>query len=495
MAFHRFGIFLAALLACFLGDAILSSVLGDSESLTNGDSSQIPEIHYPRIVGFGPNHPFLFKIPATGSAPLVFSADGLPKGLTLNPETGVISGKTEASGETDVTIVAKNPLGKATAKLALICGPGKLAQTPPMMWEADNVFGVGVTAADIRSAADQLVATGLAGHGYQYLLIGDSWEGKRDAEGALRPNYRFSDMKALAAYVHSKGLKLGLYSSATSQTPSGFAGSLGYEAKDAATFASWGIDYLTYDWTPTETEGTLDPQKPFAAMGTAIIGADRDVIYALRVPRRMSEPDSVGDEIFEARSGIYDKDSVIHQDALLQEAVAADFGPGHWIGHGILFVGRYGYPDLHLSHLTAQEQMMQMTLWSLFSAPLTLSCDLNHLDPNKFNRATTSILTNDEVIAVDQDPGAKPPVVVSNRYGRSVWMKPLADGRVAVAFVNVTDGPDMFSVSWADLNITGAQPVRDLWSHTDLPSATDQFSLLVQPHAAAMVIIGKSAGS
>jgi alpha-galactosidase len=209
----------------------------------------------------------------------------------------------------------------------------------------------------------------------------------------------------------------------------------------------------------------------------------------------MSEPDQVGDQVFEARNGLYDDISLIAQDALYQANVDADFGPGHWISHGPLFIGRYGYPDLHLSRLTSGEQMTQMSLWSLFSAPLVVSCDLNHLDPNLFNHATSSILMNDEVLAVDQDPDAKPPVVISNGYGRSVWMKPLSDGRTAVAFVNTTNGPNWGEVKWADINLSGTQPIRDLWNHQDLAPATGQFDSLVPPESVMLIAIGKASTS
>jgi len=461
------------------------------EAPTAVADTPLPAIHGPQIVGFSPGRPFLFRIPATGHAPLSYAASGLPTGLTIDRTTGSITGTGPAAGSTRVEITVTNSLGKAGRLLTLVGGTGQPARTPPMGWDAYEVYGDSVTDAQVRAAADQLVADGLAAHGYDYIILGDSWQGKRGSDGVLLPNRRFPDMKALADYIHDKGLKFGLYSAANSQTCSGYVGSLGYETQDAETFASWGVDYLTYDWCPDKAAAQGDPQAGFAAMGRALAQVPRDIFYAIRLPQQRPEPAHTDDNSFEASSGLYDNDSVIMKDAIARSGHAADFGPGHWGALGLLMVGRFGYPETHLTKLMPGEQMTQMSLWCLFSAPLFLSCDLAHLNPNLQNHDTTLLLTNDEVLALDQDPVGKAPVLISNDFGRTVWMKSLADGRVAVAFVNGTNQTQSQRVAWSSLKLTGSQPVRDLWKHKNLGNFSEGFNTPVPAHGVVLVIVGR----
>ncbi|HEY5139919.1 MAG TPA: glycoside hydrolase family 27 protein, partial [Methylococcales bacterium] len=206
-----------------------------------------PAIHGPRIVGATPGKPFLFLIPATGEGPLTFEAENLPEGLALNPAMGIIHGTLKGSGETSALLGVSGPKGTAARKLTIVGGRHKLALTPPMGWNSWNVWAGSVDAAKVRAAADWLVKSGLAAHGYQYINIDDTWEAKRDATGEIVPNEKFPDMKALADYVHSKGLKLGIYSSPGPTTCAGYEGSYRHEAQDVNTYAKWGIDYLKYD--------------------------------------------------------------------------------------------------------------------------------------------------------------------------------------------------------------------------------------------------------
>ncbi len=188
-----------------------------------------PAIHYPRIVGATPGRPFLFLIPATGEKPLTFTAENLPAGLTLDEKTGVLSGSLKEAGKTAVKITVKGPAGAASATLTIVGGEHQLALTPPMGWNSWNAWGGRVDAGKIRAAADAMVKSGLAAHGFQYVNIDDTWEGKRDASGVLHVNDKFKDMKALADYVHAKGLKLGVYSSPGPKTCAGYEGSEGHE--------------------------------------------------------------------------------------------------------------------------------------------------------------------------------------------------------------------------------------------------------------------------
>ena len=228
-----------------------------------GPAGPKPAIHYPRIVGATPGRPFLFLIPATGDGPLTFSAENLPEGITLDGKTGILSGSLKAAGKTAVKITAKNEAGAASATLTIVGGEHPLALTPPMGWNSWNVWGGNVDADKVRAAADAMVKSGLASHGFQYVNIDDCWQGKRDADGAIRGNDKFKDIKAMADYVHSKGLKLGIYSSPGPKTCAGFEGSFGHEEQDAKTYGQWGVDYLKYDWCSCRSK---DLREPYALM-------------------------------------------------------------------------------------------------------------------------------------------------------------------------------------------------------------------------------------
>ena len=207
-----------------------------------------PRINAPRITGGTPGRFFLFKIPATGEAPLTFAARNLPAGLTLDAATGIITGAIAREGRTAVEVTVTNARGRATNTLTIVGGNDALALTPPLGWNSWNVWGRSVDEAKVRAAADAMISSGLAAHGYQFVNIDDGWEGVRDASGVLQPNEKFPNMKALTDSVHAKGLKIGIYSSPGARTCQGLPGSLGYEEIDAKTWADWGFDVLKHDW-------------------------------------------------------------------------------------------------------------------------------------------------------------------------------------------------------------------------------------------------------
>lgn len=493
--------------------------------------SPAPEVHGPRVVGFSPGHPFAYAIPATGQAPLTFSATGLPPGITIDGKTGLLHGTAASAGKSSVTLTVRNAKGTTTSRLTLVCGDHAHALTPPMGWNAFGVYGDTVRDAQVRAAADYLISTGLAAHGYRYVCLGDAWQGTRDDAGNLRPNRRFPDMRALADYVHSKGLQFGLYSAATPQTCSGYAGSAGHEAQDARTFAAWGIDYLTYDWCPdagadkpaTESTGigmamgdsslgVYAPQRlpsataaemepAFARMGDALDKSGRDIVFAASVQktqRYMSESDDpanwaakAGADTFTLSSGLFDSDKIIREYASDRARFSGRGGEGHWADLGLLMAGRIGFPKPHLTRLTPPEQMTQMTYWAMYASPLFVSCDLAHLNPNDLNHDTYALLANDEVIAVDQDPVAHPVRVMGGDGTRTIWTRTLADGRVAVALFNGATISQNVRVRLANLGLTGSQPVRDLWRLRDLSPVSDTFETQVAAHGVAFVVFGK----
>jgi alpha-galactosidase len=200
------------------------------------------------VIGTTPNKPFIFLISLSGKVPIKLTVENLPDGLSFNLETGIISGSVQKEGKYIIPVTAENNEGKISKNLTIIAGRNKLAQTPPMGWNSWNVWGLEVNDKRVRDAADWMVKSGLAAHGFQYINIDDGWELDRDKDGKIRTNDKFPDMKSLSDYVHSKGLKLGIYSSPGPKTCGGFLGSYEHELQDAKTYAEWGIDYLKYDW-------------------------------------------------------------------------------------------------------------------------------------------------------------------------------------------------------------------------------------------------------
>lgn len=456
-----------------------------------------PAIHGPRIVGASPRRPFLFAVPATGQAPLTYAAAPLPSGVRLDPQTGILSGQMTTPGSFDVQIRVSNAQGTSTRTLTLVCGDGKVAQTPPMGWSSWNIFANQVTDADIRAAADGLVKTGLAGHGYHYVNLDDSWEGPRDKKtGQILPNRRIGDVRALADYVHGRGLKFGLYSAPTTQTCSGFLGSLGHEAQDAKTYAQWGVDFLKYDWCPSDANGDTDPkdmQAAYGVMGAALGQGNRDIVYAISTYGKGSPWDwagKVGGNVWSSNTSFLDTWEWLTKIGFDQRWKASHNQPGHWNDPGLLMLGRLGFGDPHRSHLTPSEQMTQFSMWSLLGAPLILSCDLSQLDPNAFFPATTAILTNDEVIDIDQDPLGRAGYDIRYNDREQVWARDLADGTVALGLFNLTNTARKLPVRWAELKRTGSQPVRDLWRHQDLGTLADGFIADVPPHGVVLLRVG-----
>ena len=455
--------------------------------------SPLPAIHGPRIVGATPQRPFLFLIPATGEPPLTFAAQNLPQGLELDTGTGLIAGTLAAAGETVVELSVKNGRGQARRQLTIVGGPHKLALTPPLGWNSWNCWAGAVSAQKVRAAADAMVASGLAAHGFQYINIDDCWEGQRSAQGEIQTNERFPDMRALADYVHSKGLKLGIYSSPGPQTCAGYAGSWQHEAQDAKTYAKWGIDYLKYDWC---SYGNIAPspdlaamQKPYRVMREALDKCDRDIVYSMcqyGMGNVWEWGAQAGGNCWRTTGDITDEWGSMAGIGFGQNGHEKFAGPGHWNDPDMLVVGLVGWgPNLHPTKLRPHEQVTHISLWCLLSSPLLIGCDMSRLD-----EFTVALLTNDEVLELNQDPLGRPAGRVQQTGSREVWARPLYDGTLAVGLFNRGFSAAEVQVHWSDLKLTGPQPVRDLWLHKDLGAFSDTFSATVPPHGTVLVKIG-----
>lgn len=368
----------------------------------------------------------------------------------------------------------------------------KLAATPPMGWNSWNHFGTKVTDADVRAAADAMVSSGMRDAGYIYVNIDDSWEGKRDAQGNIHANSKFPDMKALSAYVHSKGLKLGIYSSPGPKTCGGYEGSYGHEQQDANTYASWGVDFLKYDLCSYMDVVKLhDPnhdqrktqammEAAFAKMHQALANTHRPIVYSLcqyGVDYVWKWGPKVGGNLWRTTDDIRDNYRSMALIGFSQAGLEQYAGPGHWNDPDMLEIGNGG--------MNADQYRTQMSLWSMLAAPLLAGNDLSKMDAT-----TKSILLNKEVIAVDQDKLG----IQGHRVGPpQIWEKPLSGGAKAVALFNyVTDDEaEPFTLYLKDVGITGPVHARDLWAHKDLGILHGSYTVTIPQGGVVMLKLWK----
>ena len=450
-----------------------------------------PSIHGPRITGATPGRPFLFRISATGAGPLTFSARKLPAGLTLDAHTGIISGTLRSAGKTVVELSVKGARGSANRTLTIVGGSDALALTPPMGWNSWNAWGTSVNAEKVKAAADWMVKSGLAAHGFQYINIDDGWEGKRDSSGVLQPDpTKFPDMKSLADYVHARGLKIGIYSSPGPTTCGGRAGSYEHEQQDAHTWAQWGIDYLKHDYCSYERIhpgfelSTL--QAPYLVMRDALAAVDRDIIYSIGnygYGEAWKWAGSVGGNLWRTTGDLTDSWLNLESVGFRQAGREKYAKPGEWNDTDMLVVGPVGWgPTLHPTNLTKNEQVLHITLWAMQAAPLLIGADLSQLDP-----FTLALLTNDEVLDVDLDILGHAASRVWKKEKLEVWSRPLADGSHAVALFNRGLKPYEVTARWSDIGITGRQRVHDLWQKKDVGVFDGAYTVTVPRHGAVML--------
>jgi alpha-galactosidase len=454
-----------------------------------------PELNGPRVVGTTPGNEFLFRIPASGKRPLRFAATGLPSGLRLDGERGIISGVVAAPGRYKARIEVSGAAGRDARQLEIVAGTHDLALTPPMGWNSWNVWATSVDADKVRAAADSFIKTGLADYGYGYVNIDDAWEGDRDANGEIVPNKKFGDMGALATYVHSLGLKLGIYSSPGPQTCAGYAASYRHEFQDAKTYANWGVDYLKYDWC---SYGGIDPhpdlaglQHPYLLMRSALDASGRDIVFSLcqyGMGDVYNWGKEVGGNLWRTTGDITDTWSSMTGNGFSHSPKAVGVSPGGWNDPDMLVVGNLGWgPNPHPTRLTPNEQITHISLWSILAAPLIIGCDLTALDP-----FTKALLTNHDVIEIDQDPLGKAGTRRVKDGDSEVWARPLWDGTYAVGLFNRGAEHARIRVNWKDVDPSLAKdlPVRDLWRRRDLGRFAGGFASEVPAHGAVLIRVG-----
>jgi alpha-galactosidase len=485
---------------------VLSIAAADGEkSILTPPTPPRPRINGPKIFGVRPNAPFLYAIPATGDRPMEFFTEGLPPGLTLDSKTGRISGTIRKRGEHCVMLRVRNALGVAGRPFRIVVGD-RIALTPPMGWSSWYMAYADISDQMIRNQAEAMIRSGLADHGYSYVNIDDGWNIKlnsddpliggapRDGRENLKANRNFPNMKGMCDHVHGLGLKIGIYISPGPSTCAGFAGSYGHEEQDARQFAEWGFDFLKYDWcgyrSIARDKSRAELQKPYLVMRKALGKVGRDLVYNL-CQYGMGDVWEWGREVggnYWRTSGdlgvqnrtLWENMSEIGFSQAGKEAFA---GPGGWNDPDNILIGHILWRNkLIPSPLTPDEQYTYVSLWSLLAAPLIFGGDMTRLDP-----FTLSLLTNDEVIDINQDALGRQGAPVSRSGGLEVWAKDLEDGSTAVGLFNRSEAESTVKARWADLKIKGIHRIRDLWRQKDLGYYKVQFSAPIPRHGVLLL--------
>lgn len=508
---------LALAVAFLLGTSFIRSDYTGGTKTKTDNKSEIytpppkpqPRVNGPLVYGCRPGNPFLYRIPCQGLRPIRFTVRDLPPGLTLDQTSGIITGKTPAKGEYNLLIEAVNSKGNDSRKLKIVSGD-KLALTPPMGWNHWYAHYDRITDKMVREAADMMISSGMADAGYQYVNIDDCWMNApenndslrtgplRDGQGNMIPNRHFPDMQDLTRYIHSKGLKAGIYSSPGPLTCGNFAGSYLHEEQDARQFADWGFDFLKYDWCSygqiTGTDSSLEAyQKPYRLMGNILKSLDRDMVFNL-CQYGMKEVwkwgGEVGGNCWRTAGDLGFELDRFFEVALRNSEFRQYSKPGEWNDPDYIQIGWIGNAsDMGIPRLTPMSSAMQysyMSLWCLMAAPLIYSGDMTRLD-----EFTLNVLCNPEIIEVDQDPMGEGGFVISLPNKCFLMVKNLYDGSKAVGLFNRGDNTADVQVDWKDLQISGRQSVRDLWRQKELGEYQEKFAATVDPQGVVMVKIRK----
>jgi alpha-galactosidase len=478
--------------------------------------ARAPRINSPQVFGARPSHPFLYTIATAGERPMKFAAEDLPKGLSLDAATGSITGRVAERGTYRAKLSATNAAGTAAQVLTIEIGDA-IALTPPMGWNGWNAWADDLDGAKVIASAEAMVATGLINHGWSYVNIDDTWQGVRGGPlEALQPNEKFPDLAAMVGRIHALGLKAGLYSTPYVQSYGGYPGassklphggetfasmqrraefrSVGpykFESNDARQMAAWGIDFLKYDWR-------IDVASA-ERMSTALRESGRDIVFSLsnNAPIEKAADWARVAQMYRSGPDIRDSWTSLYLVTFLLDPWAATTGPGHWADPDMMILGNVSTgTGLHPTRLTPDEQYSHMSLFCLLSAPLLIGCPIEQLDP-----FTLGLLSNDEVIAIDQDPLGKPARFVADTHGVQVWLKPLADGSYAVGLFNTDDfgktpqsyfrwddeKPKAFELRLADLGLPGTWTARNLWTQKDLGAFKDAIPASIRHHGVVLL--------
>lgn len=470
-----------------------------------------PRINGPKAYGARPGNPFLYRIPATGERPIRFSVAGLPKTLQLDPDTGIITGTTPSRGEYRTTLKAVNRHGSAQRPFKIVAGD-LLSLTPSMGWNDWYAHYDRITDRMMREAADLMIRSGMADVGYQYVNIDDCWMNApkhsdpmrvgplRDAQGNILPNRHFPDMKAMTEYIHSLGLKAGLYTSPGRFTCAGFAGSYEHEAQDARRFAEWGFDFLKYDWCSYGEIARTDPdpdlvkfKKPYKLMGDILRQQPRDFIYNLcqyGMGNVWEWGAEVGGHSWRTAGDLGFELDRFFEVALKNAEHRAWSRPGSWNDPDYVQIGfignARGMGEPRPCGMTPNEQYAFMSLWCLMAAPLFYSGDMASLD-----EFTLNVLCNPEVIDVNQDLLGQCGRAYHTSETTFVMVKDLEGGDKAVGLFNRGEMEDTVTARWPDVGVTGRPLVRDLWRQRDVGRFADAYSAKVPRHGGVLIRVSR----
>lgn len=378
----------------------------------------------------------------------------------------------------------------------------QLTPTPPMGWMTWNLFQGNISEQLIRETADAMVKEGFADAGYKYIFIDDEWQGGRDSKNNIIADpVKFPNgIKAVADYVHSKGLKLGIYSDAAQLTCAGYTASLGFEEQDARTFASWGIDYLKYDYCNAPEDSATARQR-YRTMAEALQKSGRDIVLGIcEWGSRNCEEwcEEVGGQLWRTTYDVRDmwKDivkqggrgilDIINETAPLHKYVRH----GQWPDMDMLVVGLNGKggpsSDLGGVGCSSDEYQTQMSIWCMMSSPLAMTNDLRNLTPDD-----RRILLNSEIIAINQDPLGIAAERKVNTDTHQIFVRPLSNGRHAVAIINTADTAQKLSADLNRLGIEGRHNLRDVWQHKTVAKKASRWSGKVAPHATVVLVTEK----
>ncbi|MDR2848116.1 MAG: NPCBM/NEW2 domain-containing protein, partial [Bacteroidales bacterium] len=469
-------------------------------------SSPLPRINGAKITGASTGKPFLFTIAATGERPVSFQAEHLPTGLTLDRNTGVISGSCFNTGKYVVPVTVANSRGICRDTIEIVIG-GDLALTPHMGWNSWYIHATGVTQDIMEKSAQAMYDEGLVNFGYTFVNIDDGWEVKagsndpviggqvRNPDGTIRANKNFPDMKKLTDYIHRLGLKAGLYSSPGRTTCGGYEGSFGHEAQDVTTFAEWGFDFLKYDWCSyanvVKSQELDELQKPYRLIGKLIRETNRDIIlnmcqYGMGDVWKWGK--EIGGQSWRTTGDIGDTRNLhasMFRIGFFQEQLKDYSGPGGWNDPDYLLFGNIYDWDKHeqrLSPYSPSEHYTCMTLWCMMSAPLIFSGDITNLDD-----FTRNILCNAEVIALNQDKAGKQGYSISNRDFVEIWKKELSDGTTAIAVFNKRPLQTTVTLDWKALGYDGIHNIRDLWRQIELGTTNNVNTFDIPRHGCVLL--------
>jgi alpha-galactosidase len=473
-----------------------SSKLADSLTRTlpyilTPSAGNKPSVNGTTVMGLQPGHPFIYTITATGKKTLIYAVKNLPEGLQLNTATGVISGTIKKEGDYNMQVIVKNNIGAAQKNVTIKVGK-QLALTPPMGWNSWNCWGTSVSAEKVATSAAALINTGLINHGWNYINIDDGWEAKqRAADGNIQTNEKFTSMKKLGDYLHSKGLRFGIYSSPGTHTCGGFIGSYEHELLDAVTYSGWGVDYLKYDLcsyldSMKNKVSLADHQLPYKVMRDALKAQNRDIVYSLcqyGIKDVWKWGAGVNGNLWRTTEDIEDTWASMLNIGFKQDTLYKYAKPGNWNDPDMLTVGMVGWGEnLHPSRLTVDEQYTQMSLWSMLSAPLLIGCDITNMD--KF---TLNLLTNDEVIAVDQDALGRQARKITDKDSIQVWIKEMAGGDKVAAIFNMSANYKNYTLPLEILNLKSRYKIRDIWRQKDLRVHQNSISKIIPSHGVYLI--------